>query len=309
VHAAEPGAPGRVVLTGVAARGHHGVLDHEKRDGQEFVVDVVMEVDLTTAAERDDLAATVNYAEVAADIVGVIQGPAFDLIETVAGRVADLVLARPLVEAVEVTVHKPEAPVGVPFTDVSVRLHRERDVPVVIALGANLGSPERAVRAAGRRLRRLRGLHDVRLSPLYRSAPVGGPAQEDYVNAVALGRTRLAPQTLLSALHGVEAAFGRTREVRWGPRTLDLDLVQYGTPGTPGEVVSDDPQLTLPHPRAAERAFVLQPWADADRDAVLRTGATVRPVAELLAQLDGSDLERIVDPPSRWHGGGGPDAP
>lgn len=306
MHAAEPGAAGRIALTGVAARGHHGVLDHEKRDGQEFLVDVVMEVDLTTAADRDDLAATVSYAEVAADVVAVVQGPAFDLIETVAGRIADLVLARPLVEAVEVTVHKPEAPVGVPFTDVSVQLRRERDVPVVIALGANLDEPERTLRAAVRRMRRIRGLRELRLSPLYRSAPVGGPAQDDYVNGVAVGRTRLAPQTLLSALHAVEAAFGRTREVRWGPRTLDLDLVQYGTPGTPAEVVSDDPQLTLPHPRAAERAFVLQPWADVDRDAVLRTGVAVRPVAELLAQLDGSDLERVADAPSRWRGAGGP---
>lgn len=222
--------------------------------------------------------------------MAVVEGPALDLIEAVAGRIADRVLARPQVESVEVTVHKPQAPVGVPFGDVEVRLRRERDVPVVIALGANLGEPARTLRAAARRLRRLRGLHDLRLSPLFRSAPVGGPTQDDYVNAVAVARTRLAPGTLLSALHEVEHRHGRTREVRWGPRTLDLDLVQYGDPGTPTEVVSDDPGLTLPHPRAADRAFVLRPWAEVDPGARLRTGDTVAGVTTLLAGLDESDL-------------------
>src|SRR5690606_32556738 len=100
------------------------------------------------------------------------------------------------------------------------------------------------------------------LSGLYGSAPVGGPAQPDYVNAVAVARTRLAPASLLAALHRVEHAFGRTREVRWGARTLDLDLVQYGDPSAGTDVTSDEELLTLPHPRARERAFVLVPWLD-----------------------------------------------
>lgn len=305
MRAAEPTAPGLVRLTGVTARGHHGVLEHEKRDGQDFVVDVEMEVDLSVAAETDDLAATVNYAEVAADVVAVVEGPSLDLIEAVAGRIADAVLARPRVEAVEVTVHKPQAPVGVPFGDVAVRLRRERDVPVVIALGANLGDPARAVRSAARRIRRIRGVRDLRLSPLYRSTPVGGPPQDDYVNAVALARTRLAPGTLLSALHAVEQRFGRTREVRWGPRTLDLDLIQYGEPGAPTETVGDDPALTLPHPRAAERAFVLRPWSDLDPQARLRTGDTVSAVADLLARLDDAGLEPLPRRAAGRHRGGG----
>lgn len=231
-------------LLGVAARGNHGVLDFEKRDGQDFVVDVVMRVDLEPAGRTDVLAATVNYAEVAADVVDVITGPSFDLIEKVAAVIAERVLARPLVEAVEVTVHKPQAPVGVPFSDVQVVVRRQRDLPVVIALGANLDDPAAALKAAGHRLRRIRGLHAVRLSPLFGSAPVGGElveGQPDYVNAVAVARTRLTPAGLLRQLHRVEADFGRTREVRWGARTLDLDLIQYGDPGSGTDVVSGDP--------------------------------------------------------------------
>jgi dihydroneopterin aldolase/2-amino-4-hydroxy-6-hydroxymethyldihydropteridine diphosphokinase len=275
----------RITLTGVTAYGHHGVLEEEKRDGQEFVVDVVMEVDLAAASVSDDLSDTVSYAEVAADVVDVVSGPSLDLIEAVAGRVAERVLSRPLVEAVEVTVHKPQAPVGVPFGDVQVRLRRERDVPVVIALGANLDDPAGAVSRAARRLHRVRGLRAVRTSPLFGTEPVGGPEQPDYVNAVAVGRTRLTADSLLAALHRVEEDFGRTREVRWGARTLDLDLVQYGEPGSATEVRSDDPALRLPHPRAHERGFVLAPWDAVDGSATLRVGDAVLPVSEQLRRV------------------------
>jgi dihydroneopterin aldolase/2-amino-4-hydroxy-6-hydroxymethyldihydropteridine diphosphokinase len=272
----------RISLTGVTAYGHHGVLEHERRQGQEFTVDVVMEVDLGRAADSDDLACTVDYAEVGAEIVAVITGPACDLIETLAGRIAGVVLGRSLVEAVEVTVHKPQAPVGVPFGDVTVKVRRERDVPVVIALGANLGDPAAALRSAGDRLRRVRGLRALRLSPLYRTEPVGGPEQPPYANAVALARTRLAPATLLTQLTRIEEDFGRTRGVRWGPRTLDLDLVQYGRPGQADEVRSAAPELTLPHPGAHERGFVLVPWLTLDPGASLRVGDAVVPVTTLL---------------------------
>ena len=116
----------RIVLQGVSARGHHGVLAFEKRDGQTFVVDVTMTCDLERAGRTDDLAATVNYAEVAADVVARITGPSFDLIERLAEVIADDVLRHDLVDVVEVVVHKPEAPVGQPFTDVQVRLERRQ---------------------------------------------------------------------------------------------------------------------------------------------------------------------------------------
>ncbi|GAA1138966.1 2-amino-4-hydroxy-6-hydroxymethyldihydropteridine diphosphokinase [Ornithinicoccus hortensis] len=292
----------RITLTGVTAYGHHGVLDFEKRDGQEFVVDVVLDLDLSAAAATDDLSTTVSYAEVAADVVEVVTGPALDLIEAVAGRIADRVLARPLVETVTVTVHKPQAPVGVPFGDVAVTVRRDRDEPVVIALGANLGDPARAVRAAGRALHRVRGLRAVRLSPTFGTAPVGGPEQPDYVNAVAVARTRLTPASLLAALHRIEEDHGRTREVRWGPRTLDLDLIQYGTPGTDHEVRTDDPALTLPHPRAHERAFVLAPWAAVDPAAVLRVGEQVVPVTEQLDRIGLDGVTPLTDEPGRGTG-------
>lgn len=276
----------RITLTGVRAYGYHGVLASEKAKGQEFSLDLTLEVDLSRAAASDDLAHTVNYAEVAADAVAVLQGPSQDLIETVARQVADAVLTRPLVEAVEVTLHKPHAPVGVPFTDVTVQLRRERDVPVVIALGANLGEdPADTLERATGALRDLPGLGAVTSSPLFVTAPVGGPEQPDYTNAVVLARTSLAPWRLLAALHTIESDFGRTRETHWGARTLDLDLIQVGIPGETSEVLSDDPELMLPHPRAHERAFVLVPWHTVDDAALLRVGDRAVPVADLLAEV------------------------
>jgi dihydroneopterin aldolase/2-amino-4-hydroxy-6-hydroxymethyldihydropteridine diphosphokinase len=105
------------------------------------------------------------------------------------------------------------------------------------------------------------GLALVALSPVYETMPVGGPPQPEYLNAVLIAETTLPATALLRRVQAVEAAFGRVRQEVWGPRTLDVDVIVYG------DVVSDDPELMLPHPRAWERAFVLAPWLDADPDA------------------------------------------
>ena len=156
---------------------------------------------------------------------------------------------------------------------------------VVIALGANLGDRSSTIAGAVAALTALDGLEVTATSPLVSTPPVGGPDQPDYLNAVVLARTTLPPAALLAALHAIEAAHGRERDVRWGARTLDLDLVAYGAPGDADEVVRDDPALTLPHPRAHERAFVLAPWAAADPGARLRLpDGRVADVRRLLEQ-------------------------
>jgi len=284
----------RISLLGVEAVGHHGVLELERLGGQPFVVDVVLELDLSKAGRSDALSDTVSYAEVAGDVMARITGPPFDLIERLAEVIADDVLARPLVAVVEVTVHKPQAPVGHPFTDVQVQVRRERGTPVVVALGANLGDAAVALKQSVADIASVPGIRVTAVSPLVETDPVGGPDQPVYLNAVLLASATLAPGELLEALHAVEARHGRTRQVRWGARTLDLDLVEYGLPGTSSEVRSDHPVLTLPHPRAHERAFVLSPWVLVDPEALLRTGAgpdaEIRRVTEVLGELDASGV-------------------
>lgn len=169
-------------------------------------------------------------------------------------------------------------------------------VPVVLALGANLADPAQTLRAAIAALSRLPGLQVRAVSPQFATAPVGGPAQPDYLNAVVLASTSRSPQELLQACQAVESDHARERSVRWGPRTLDIDLIAFGAPGSPEEVVLAGPELTLPHPRAHERAFVLAPWAALDPAAVLRLpDGTLAPVHELLASApDRGGVRRLA---------------
>ncbi len=143
---------------------------------------------------------------------------------------------------------------------------REPEVAVV-ALGSNEGDRGEMLAAAAERLRRLPLVDEVRMSDAIETVAVrlDGPDPDAprYLNAVALVTTRLAPQVLLGMLHAIEEEQGRLRRERWGDRTLDLDLIAYG------DFRSDEPRLQVPHPRAGERLFVLEPWLSLDADAVL----------------------------------------
>lgn len=174
-------------------------------------------------------------------------------------------------------------------------------VEVVLALGANLGERAETLRQAVRELSTIEGLTVQEVSELIETDPVGGPEQPDYLNAVVVGCSTLTPQELLRACQQVEQQHGRERLVRWGARTLDVDVIAFGRAGSAAEVVSDDPGLTLPHPRAHERAFVLAPWAQVRPDAVLRvpTGE-VRGVAELLAELLSEATGQTVEQSPPW---------
>ncbi|GAB48584.1 2-amino-4-hydroxy-6-hydroxymethyldihydropteridine diphosphokinase [Mobilicoccus pelagius] len=291
----------RIVLTGVQTDGTHGVLPEEHEKPQRFVVDVVLEVDLQPAGGSDDLADTVSYADVADDVVAIVEGPHVDLVETLADRMAAAALAHPGVEAVEVTVHKPDAPIPHPFADVAVRIRREHAHRFVVALGANEGDPRRTLASAVRAVAGLDGVRVDGVSDLFETDPVGGPEQPAYLNAVLVGHTRLAPATLLRRLHRIEADHGRVRQVRWGPRTLDLDLVQHGDPRRDDDVVVDTETLVLPHPRAHERGFVLVPWAQVDPQAGLRRGDEVVPVVDLVARLDAEGQPAGVRVAEAWH--------
>ncbi|MFC8870274.1 2-amino-4-hydroxy-6-hydroxymethyldihydropteridine diphosphokinase [Streptomyces sp. NPDC057148] len=135
----------------------------------------------------------------------------------------------------------------------------------VVALGANLGNRLETLQGAIDALEDTPGVRVKGVSPVYETEPWGvdPDSQPSYFNAVVILKTTLPPSSLLERAHAVEEAFHRVRDERWGPRTLDVDIVAYA------DVVSDDPQLTLPHPRAHERAFVLAPWHDVDPQAQL----------------------------------------
>lgn len=163
---------------------------------------------------------------------------------------------------------------------------RARGTRVTIALGSNLGQRLENLQGGLDALFDAPGLALVAVSPVYQTAPVGGPQQPDYLNAVLIATTTLPAHAVLERCQGVEAVFGRVRDEAWGPRTLDLDIIVYG------DVVSDDPELTLPHPRAHERAFVLAPWHDIDPDAEIPSWGQV---SDLLAKVGSADIQRLDD--------------
>ena len=144
----------------------------------------------------------------------------------------------------------------------------------VVALGANIGNPEEQLNLAVAMLRESTDLFSV--SSFYLTKAVGGPDQPDYLNAVCILESELPAMELLSLLHGVEKSLGRERVEHWGPRTIDLDLIQYGG------ILSSTQELTLPHPRAYERRFVLEPWFEIEPDATLLTHGRI---SDLLEQL------------------------
>ena len=144
----------------------------------------------------------------------------------------------------------------------------------VIALGANLDDPQSALELAIALLREATDV--IALSSFYTTKPVGGPVQPDYVNAVAIIESDLPALELLHLLQGIEKSMGRIRLEKWGPRVIDLDLISYGS------ILSQAEELTLPHPRAHERRFVLEPWLEIDPEAHLLTYGLV---SEILQQL------------------------
>jgi 2-amino-4-hydroxy-6-hydroxymethyldihydropteridine diphosphokinase len=155
-------------------------------------------------------------------------------------------------------------------------------------LGANLGDRVAALQGAVDLIAPL--LTDAVVSSVYETAPVGGPAdQPDYANAVLVGSTDLDPHALLAAAHEAEQAWHRTREVRWGPRTLDVDVLAVG------DLELHDPDLEIPHPRAHERGFVLVPWAEADPAAVIPARGRVAELAAYALERDGADSVRRRD--------------
>ena len=286
----------RIVLRGLVARGRHGVLPQERRDGQDFVVDATLELDVRGAAATDDLARTVHYGELAEALADVVRGEPVDLVETLAERLARVCVADPRVEAAEVTVHKPAAPIAERFADVAVTVRRSRTELLppprdgVLALGANLGDRAATLDAAVAELAATPGIEVVGVSPVVETDPVGGPEQPAYLNAVVAIRGTLTPHALLAACLAVEQRHGRERRVRWAARTLDVDVVTYG-----GLVLST-PDLVLPHPRAATRAFVLAPWAALDPQARLAVPGGTASVVELLADVAGGAVGPGKDP-------------
>ena len=236
--------------------GYHGVYPEEKEKGQRFYVNAVLFLDVRTAGLTDDLEDSVNYGEVCHRLTEWMQERKADLLETVAEGLAERLLKTfPLLREVELEIRKPDAPIGLPFESVSVKLRRGWH-RVYLSIGSNLGDREQYLRGAVEELMDHGQIRNVKVSSFLETKPYGGVEQGDFLNGAASLETLLSPKELLELLHVMEAKAGRKREIHWGPRTLDLDILFYD------KLVYEDENLIVPHVDLQNREFVLRPMCE-----------------------------------------------
>ncbi len=243
-----------VFIKGLKIDACHGVNDDEKIFPQPFVIDMEIGYDMTDAARSDAIEMAVSYSVVCKILTDVVKNNKFSLIEKLATECAYAVMDRiPAVQTITVTVGKPKAPVkGAVFETVGVTRQFER-VTAYLSLGSSLGDRKNYLDQAVRKLSETRGITVKRRSTYIETEPVGGVAKNKFFNAAVEITTYLTPHTLLTEINRIEAECGRTRTVKWGDRTLDIDIIFYGN-----EIINDK-DLIIPHPEYTKRSFVLAP--------------------------------------------------
>ena len=236
---------------------NHGVYEDEKKTGQNFYVSARIYLDTYRAGNSDNLNLSVNYAALCHDITEYMQKNRFDLIEAVANNLAAYILSyNPLIRGLKLRIHKPEAPVGLPFDDISVTIERFWTT-AYIAYGSNLGDSRAIIADAIDKISDNPAIRLTKKSSTIITKPYGNITdQPDFHNGCIEIETYLSPEALLDYLHSIENAAGRTREIHWGPRTLDLDIILYG------DMIINTESLTVPHIDMQNRIFVLKPLCE-----------------------------------------------
>lgn len=235
---------------------NHGVFPEETRLGQKFLVSLTMYLNTRIAGKTDDLEKSVNYGEVSSFITAYTKEHPSKLIEAAAENLAEELLLRyPLLEGITLELKKPWAPVGLPLETVSVEITRFWH-KAYLGLGSNLGDKKGYLDQAVKALDEIRGCQVEKVSSYLVTEPCGGVVQDDFLNACLILKTCLSPQELLDRMHEIEQAAHRTREIHWGPRTLDLDILLYD------DEILETEDLIIPHIEMHLREFVLKPLAE-----------------------------------------------
>lgn len=243
----------QITITGLRVFAFHGVYREENEKGQDFIVNARLFMDMDQAARTDEMTDSVHYGEVCELLSSFLQEHTYHLMETAVTEVIkEVLLTYPLLSGMEMELCKPNAPIALPFENVSVTRSFFWHT-AYLALGSNLGDRERYLEGAVDRLAADRNFQVKKKSDWIETKPYGGVVQDDFLNGVIAVKTLLSPIQLLNRLHEIEAAADRRREVHWGPRTLDLDILFYD------DLVMDTEQLVIPHPDLQNRSFVLNP--------------------------------------------------
>ena len=231
----------------------HGVFKEENALGQKFLINAVLYTDTHRAGQTDKMEDSINYSDACHFMTEFMQGYTFKLIESAAERLAEAMLLEiQRLHAVDLEIKKPWAPIGLPIETVSVEITRGWH-EVYLSLGSNMGDRAACLDKALASLDEKKEIRNLKASEYLETEPYGYEEQDKFLNACVRLETILPPAELLDLLHEIEAAAGRVRSIRWGPRTLDLDILFFD------DLVMEDKELTIPHIDLQNRLFVLEP--------------------------------------------------
>lgn len=246
----------KIYINNLEFIGFHGVFPEEKKLGQKFLVSLELTVDTREAGKTGDLTKSVHYGLVAQDVEKLFLEKSIDLIETCAENIAEMVLKKyELVKEIKVVVKKPWAPLQMHFENVAVEISRKWH-KVYLSLGSNMGDKRENLLEAIKRVGELENTEVVKSSTILETEPFGYIEQDNFLNACLEVKTLLTPQEFLSSILKIELDMGRVREIKWGPRVIDIDILFYDD-----EIIQED-NLAVPHPWICEREFVLEPLSE-----------------------------------------------
>jgi dihydroneopterin aldolase/2-amino-4-hydroxy-6-hydroxymethyldihydropteridine diphosphokinase len=233
--------------------GFHGVFEEEKKLGQKFIVSLELDLNLKIAGKSEDLTKSVHYGELCKKIEQEFKRENYDLVETATLNLADFILNEyKIINGVKVFLKKPWAPIKMHLDTVEIMIERKRH-RAYLGLGSNVGDKEKYLKDAINKISTEKNIELIKQSSFIKTKPWGYLEQEDFLNAVIEIETILEAEELMDLLLKIEEELDRKRTIKWGPRTIDLDIIMYD------EVISSNEKVILPHPRMQEREFVLKP--------------------------------------------------
>ncbi|MCR4814075.1 MAG: 2-amino-4-hydroxy-6-hydroxymethyldihydropteridine diphosphokinase [Lachnospiraceae bacterium] len=245
-----------IIISGLKIFAWHGVYEEERDKGQNFIVNATLLLDTSKAGDSDSLDDSVDYGKVCLYINDFMRVSRFQTLEALANNLARKIMVKfPLTQSIKLEIQKPEAPIPLPFDTVSVKIERSWH-KAYIATGSNMGESEELIKNALENLDADENCRVLRSSKMYRSRAYGGVEQEDFFNSVFCMETLYSPIELLTRLQTEEREAGRERLVKWGPRTLDLDILYYD------DIILERDHLRIPHLDMSNRDFVLLPLSE-----------------------------------------------
>ena len=242
-----------IKVTNMKVFAYHGVLEEEKKNGQDFFLNAKVYVDMRKAGLTDKLEDTINYDSVCIFLAEVFAEKVFDTIEAAAEyTLQEIIVNFPTIQAMELEVRKPHAPLTYVPEDISVTIYREWHT-VYLSFGSNVGNPTGHINEAISMLKNPYAIRNVKRSELFVTKPYGPVEQNDFVNGCLEMETYMDPEELVEYIHEIEDYFERDRSIHWGPRPIDMDIVFYD------DMVYNSKTLTIPHADMENRMFVLEP--------------------------------------------------